>query len=143
MPMRSHPLWQRLACVVLLVATHIGLAGSVDASQESARIRDVGEWLWNLRDGEIANAMYRYENLIVSGDLFVQQYRDVLAAVKPALRDDEGMSLIRTLQNPKDANFGFVTVQTVFTWDRERGLTIYLERVPSGFRVVGESFWIA
>lgn len=116
--------------------------GHATAGQESAKISDLGEWAWDLRDGDTSNPVFKYEGLLVSGELLLQDYRAALTAVKPSLQTDEHLSLLRTHSNPKDADFGFLTLRTYFDWDRERGRTIYLQKVDGSFKIVGVGYWI-
>ena len=111
--------------------------------QESAKISQVGEWAWDIRDGDTVNRIFKYERLLISGELTLQEYLDALAALKPSLQTDEHPTLLRTHSNPKDKDFGFLTVQTVYGWDHERGRVLYLQKVDGRFKVVGESYWIA
>jgi hypothetical protein len=116
--------------------------GHAAADQESVKIADVGEWAWNLQDGDIVNPIYKYEGQLVSGELLVQDYGDALAAVKSSARTDERPGLMLTHTNPKDTHFGFLTVRTSFESDRYRGRIIYLQKVEGHFRVAGASYWI-
>jgi hypothetical protein len=87
--------------------------------------------------------VFKYDGLLISGELLVQDYRDAIAALKPSLETDEHPSLLRTHSNPKDTHFGFLTVQTTYGWDRERGRVVYLQKADRSFKVVGVSYWIA
>ena len=129
-------------CFVLIAAFQPALEHTA-VGQESATISDVGEWAWDLRDSDTIDRIFKYDGLLVSGELSVQDYRDARDAVQSSLQADEHPSLFRMLNNPKDANSGFLTVRTVHGWDREQGRVIYLRRTDGRFRVVGESFWIA
>jgi hypothetical protein len=132
----------RIVCsLIFLVAVHATIAGAA-ARQESAKIADVGEWVYNLQDGGAANPIYKYEGLLVSGELLLQDYRDALAALKAFVRSDEHLGNIYTHPNRKDTHFGFLTARTSFESDRYRGRIIYLQKVEGRFRVVGESGWI-
>ena len=52
--------------------------------QESAKISQVGEWAWDIRDGDTVNRIFKYERLLISGKLTLQEYLDALAALKPS-----------------------------------------------------------
>jgi hypothetical protein len=78
------------------------------AAQESLKIADVGEWAWNLRDGDIVNSIYKYEGLMVSGELLVRDYQDAMTAVKSFVGTDEYLSFMRMHPNPKDTHFSDV-----------------------------------
>jgi hypothetical protein len=128
---------------LLFIAAFQSTLGNAVIGQEPATISDVGEWAWDLRDGESIDRIFKYDGLFVSGELLLQDYRDARAALKPSLQADESPSLLRTLRNPKDANFGLLTLRTVYSWDRERGRVVYLQKVNGTFKVVGVSYWIA
>ena len=129
-------------CFVFVAAVQTTL-GHAALEQESAKISDVGEWAWDLRDGDTIDRVFKYDGLFVSGELLLQDYREALAVLKPSLQTDEHPSLLRTHSNPKDTDFGFITVRTTYGWDRERGRVVYLQKVDGSFKVVGESHWIA
>jgi hypothetical protein len=133
---------RRVVSCLLFIAAFQSTLGHAVIGQESAKISDVGEWAWDLRDGETINRIFKYDGLLVSGGVLLQDYRDALAALKPSLQTDEYPSLLRTHRNPKDTDFGFLTVRTVYGWDRERGRVVYLQKVNGSFKVVGVAYWI-
>lgn len=131
-----------IRCVLLIAALQPALGNAV-IGQQPATISDVGEWAWDLRDGESIDRIFKYDGLLVSGELLLQDYRDARAALTPSLQADESPSLLRTLRDPKDANIGLLTLRTVYNWDRERGRVVYLQKVNGSFKVVRVSYWIA
>jgi len=92
----------RVTCVVLLLAIFQTGFGSAAAAQDSARIRDVGEYARDLTFDmsryershpppsypvpRPTYPVFRYEGVEICGDLFVHEYRAALAAVRPAWR---------------------------------------------------------
>jgi hypothetical protein len=124
-----------------LAAVQVGVDGQ-SAGQASRTIADVGERAMTLQKGELAFQIYIYEGLAVSGELLVRDYREALAVARSVARPDENLNEMLTHPDPKDRDFGVLTVETSFMSDRYRHRVIYLQKSEGRFRVVGIGGWI-
>jgi hypothetical protein len=70
----------------VLIAAFQPMLAHTAVGQESAKISQVGEWVWDIRDGDTINRVFKYDGLFVSGELILQEYRDARAALKPSLQ---------------------------------------------------------
>jgi hypothetical protein len=75
---------RRVLRCLLFIAAFQSTLGNAVIGQEPATISDVGEWAWDLRDGESIDRIFKYDGLFVSGELLLQDYRDARAALKPS-----------------------------------------------------------
>lgn len=107
---RRYVVWVAFVSLALTFAQ--ATARPAEADQQAGTIADVGESPWTMGLGEMSVTMYRYENLMVSGDILLEDYREVLATVKAYLPPNERPTQLRTHTNPKDTHFGFLTVKT-------------------------------
>ena len=93
-------------------------------------------------DEGVRHPVFDHEGLQAGGEVLVSEFEAAKAALISFMEPGERWALLLSHIDPKDKDYGHLTLQTVSGTDRSRGRVIYLERNGAAVKFVGAYFWI-